>query len=93
MKWHVYILKCEDGSFYAGITNDLEKRFERHRLSRGGQYTAAHQPEKILYAEEFEDRVSAYAREQQIKKWSRSKKMALIAKDFTLLRNLSRSND
>ncbi len=93
MKWFVYILICEDNSFYVGHTNNVEKRFERHLVGRGAHYTAKHAPTSIAYKEEFLTETDAVARERQIKKWSRAKKQALIDNDMARLRMLSRSRE
>ena len=93
MKWYVYILKCQDGNFYTGLTTDLEKRFERHGAGRGSFYTKGHKTKEILYHEIFGNRIEASNREKQIKKWSRAKKLALIDGDKAKLQKLSKSND
>ena len=84
--WFVYILECEDGLLYTGITNNLERRFKEHSQGQGGHYTHCTKPKKMLFWERHEKRVAAQEREIQIKKWSRAKKLALIRKDFRMLR-------
>jgi len=78
MKWIVYILQCNDGSFYTGITPNLERRFQEHKEGRGGRYTSLHKPSRIAYSENFMTRSDALKRERQIKGWSRQKKENLI---------------
>jgi len=51
--WFVYILRCEDGSFYTGTTNDLGRRFHEHKDKKGGKYTKKHKVDEILYFENF----------------------------------------
>jgi putative endonuclease len=70
---YVYILECEDGSYYTGIAKDLEKRLTNH--GRGSKYTRAKKPIKLIYVEQPEN---AYKREPQIKKLSRQEKKGLI---------------
>lgn len=91
--WYVYILRCADGTYYIGQTEDLEKRMAEHEAGKGSQHTAARLPVKLVYSESFTSRAQAMARESQLKKWSRAKKEALIAGDPTTLRNLSQSRD
>ncbi|MBI5732881.1 GIY-YIG nuclease family protein [Candidatus Jorgensenbacteria bacterium] len=76
--YYIYILKCEDGSLYTGITNDLERRFKEHQNKIGGRYTSSHRPEKIVYTETSKTRSNALKCEAQIKSWPRKKKMVLI---------------
>lgn len=78
MNYFVYIIKCEDNSLYAGITNDLEKRFKAHKNKTGGHYTASHKVKKIVYTEKFSTKSGALKREAEIKSWSRKKKLTLI---------------
>ena len=78
MPYYVYILLCEDGSYYTGHTKDLENRFERHKKNRGARYTKLVEPEKIVYTEEFETRSEAMKRERKIKSLSHSQKERLI---------------
>lgn len=78
--YRVYILRCEDGSLYTGITTDLERRFNEHRDGKGGAYTRAHKPTQILYSENHPDRSSASKREAEIKKLSRQQKLDLTSK-------------
>ncbi|MBI4086213.1 MAG: GIY-YIG nuclease family protein [Candidatus Liptonbacteria bacterium] len=78
--YYVYIIKCEDGSLYTGITNNLERRFLEHRSKIGGHYTASHKVEKVIYTEQFETKSGALKRETQIKGWRREKKLNLIKK-------------
>ncbi|MBP7006836.1 MAG: GIY-YIG nuclease family protein [Candidatus Pacebacteria bacterium] len=78
--WFVYILKCEDGSFYTGISNNPERRFLEHKNRKGGHYTSSHKVIEIVYLEECIDKSTALKRERQIKGWSRKKKLLLIDK-------------
>ena len=78
MTGYVYILLCDDGSYYTGSTIDLEQRLEDHFNGAGANYTRKHRPVKLLYFEEFDRIDEAYYRERQIHGWSRKKKAALI---------------
>ena len=77
-KWSLYILKCGDGSFYTGITNDLERRFKMHQAGKASRYTRSHAPVEMLYSEKCGDRSSALIRECEVKEWPRAKKEKLI---------------
>lgn len=76
--WFVYILLCNDGSYYIGSTNNLEKRFKDHVDGNGGRYTRSHKPLRIVYKEELATKSEALKREAQLKKLTRVKKEALI---------------
>jgi len=77
-KWFVYIIKCEDESFYTGITNDLKRRFFEHSHKKGGKYTSSHKPKEIIYYETYPNKSQALKRESQIKGWSRQKKIDIL---------------
>ena len=91
--WYTYILKCADGSFYVGHTNDLTDRLLRHHTHRGPKWTDSRLPVKLVYKECSESKESAVQREIQIKKWSRAKKEALIAGDKQKLKSLSKCHN
>lgn len=93
MKWYAYILKCGNGSYYVGHSSDLDKRYVRYVNKAGARHTAQNGVEGLLYYEIFQLEIEAIRREQQIKRWSRAKKEALIAGDINQLHNLSRSHD
>ena len=78
MSYYVYILRCKDGSYYTGHAKDVEKRFEMHMKGRGARYTRMHEPEKLVYLEQFESRGEAMRRERQIKTLNHDKKQQLI---------------
>ncbi len=76
--WEVYIVRCSDGTFYTGITNNLEKRIQTHNCGKGAKYTARRRPVTLLYREASENRSTATKRELEIKKYSRARKAQLI---------------
>ncbi len=78
MHWMVYILKCSDGTFYTGISNNLKARLDKHNLGTGAKYTKPRRPVSLVYSEICFDKSSSLKREIQIKKLSRQKKMDLI---------------
>lgn len=75
---YVYILKCRDETLYTGWTTDLEKRIKTHNLGKGAKYTRGRTPVKLMYYEEYEDKLIAQRREREIKKLTRDEKIKLI---------------
>lgn len=75
---YTYILVCEDGTFYTGWTDNLQKRFEKHCAGKGAKYTRSHKPVRIGYYETFETPKEAQSREWHIKRLSHKEKAALI---------------
>ena len=88
--YFVYILTNADRHtvLYIGVTNDLEHRASDHSLGRGSGFTRQYNVQKLVYFETCPDPTSAIAREKQVKKWSRAKKEALIAKENPRWRDL-----
>lgn len=75
----VYILECADGTYYAGSTNDLEKRLHKHNnLKSGAHYTKIRRPVVLRYSEAVPDFATARAREAEFKRWSRQEKLNFI---------------
>ncbi|MEI8130499.1 MAG: GIY-YIG nuclease family protein [bacterium] len=75
--WFVYILMCEDGSLYTGITTDLDRRFLEHKNKKGARYTRSHGVVSCVYSEQSASRSEALIREAEIKKLHREDKLAL----------------
>ncbi|MEK7672369.1 MAG: GIY-YIG nuclease family protein [Patescibacteria group bacterium] len=74
-----YILKCSDGSLYAGSTNDLQKRLYQHNnLKSGAKYTKARRPVELVYSESFATLREAKQREYKIKCMTRDQKQNLF---------------
>jgi putative endonuclease len=86
--WFVYIVECCDGRFYTGTTNNIEKRFQRHKSGQGGHFTKTFGAKRLLYHERFAFRSDALKREGQLKGWTRRKKLALIRGNLDLLKKL-----
>ncbi|MDA1337333.1 MAG: GIY-YIG nuclease family protein [bacterium] len=76
--YFVYIIKCKDDTLYTGITTDVERRFKEHSQGKGGAYTRAKKVVKVIYSEKQKDRSSAQKRENEIKKWTHERKLALL---------------
>jgi putative endonuclease len=76
----VYIMTNDhDTVLYIGVTNDLARRISEHRAGEIPGFTANYRCKKLIYYEHCTDVRDAIAREKQLKKWSRAKKVALIA--------------
>ena len=78
-KWMVYILRCSDGSYYTGITKDLDRRLKMHNQGKASRYTRTRRPVRLCYQEACLGRAMSLTRECQIKSLPRSKKEELIA--------------
>jgi putative endonuclease len=75
-----YVLQCRDGSYYAGYTNDLEKRVRVHNEGKGAKYTRARKPVRCIYHESFESKREAMQAEYQFKQLTRDAKERYIGK-------------
>ena len=75
--YFVYIISCNDGSFYTGYTTCLEKRIQLHKMGRGARYTQSHGFGELIYKEILVDRGEAMKRERQIKRLSHEEKRLL----------------
>lgn len=88
--YFVYLLKCADSSFYAGITNNIERRLAEHESGRNPScYTYTHRPVNLVYSEYFTDPKQAISFEKTVKGWSRAKKEALIKNNWDKIKFLS----
>lgn len=84
---YVYILKCKDGTYYTGVTNNLQKRFEEHLQGKNtNSYTYNRRPLELVYSEKFRDYNLAILWEKRVKKWSKKKKEALIQDNWDILK-------
>ncbi|MCF6182657.1 GIY-YIG nuclease family protein [Lutibacter sp.] len=90
-KSYVYILKCSDKTYYTGVTSNLSKRMDEHKIGfHKNSYTFKRRPIDLVFYAEFTDINIAFEKEKQIKKWSKTKKEALINGEFDSLINLAR---
>ena len=78
MRGYTYILRCNDGTYYTGSTQDLRKRIWQHQSGNGANYTARRLPITLVYYETYNRIDTAFKREKQLQNWSRKKKEALI---------------
>lgn len=74
----VYILRRADGSLYAGIARDADRRLRQHQAGRGGSYTRARRPVQMVWRREVATWREAMQAERAIKRLPRTKKLALL---------------
>jgi predicted GIY-YIG superfamily endonuclease len=91
MFW-TYILKCADGSYYTGHTDELDKRIAEHQSGAIPGHTSKRRPIQLVYSADFQTREEALGAELQIKRWSRKKKEALISQDWAGLKAAARKD-
>jgi len=77
-QWHLYVLKCHDGTLYTGITNDLSRRLEQHNSGTASRYTRSRLPVKFVYQESCRGKSSALKKEYAFKQLSREEKETYI---------------
>lgn len=75
---YVYILICRDNTLYTGWTVDLVKRIKTHNTGKASKYTRSRLPAKLIYFEEFDNKIDAQKREYAIKQLTKQKKLELI---------------
>ncbi|TKD52867.1 GIY-YIG nuclease family protein [Sphingomonas baiyangensis] len=91
MSFFAYLLRCNDGSFYAGHTDALEWRIAQHHAGEGSAHTKHRRPVELVWSNAFPTRLEALEAERRIKGWSRAKKEALVRGDWTGMQLLSRN--
>ncbi|MCC4593173.1 GIY-YIG nuclease family protein [Xanthomonas campestris pv. cannae] len=77
--WFLYLLECRNGSYYAGITPDLQARFQAHLRGAGAKYTRANPPVRLLASRAYPDRAAASRAEYALKRLPRGRKLAFLA--------------
>lgn len=76
--WYLYILRCGDGTFYTGITTDIERRLKMHQTGKGAKYTRGRGPLTLMYTEKCTSHSQALSREAEIKAMRRKEKEGLF---------------
>jgi len=76
--WHLYLIECRNGAFYAGITNDLDARYSAHVAGKGAKFTRANPPTRLLGSRPYPDRSAASRAEWEIKQLARNRKLAYL---------------
>jgi tRNA/rRNA methyltransferase len=82
MSFWAYLLRCADGSYYSGSTDNLEYRIGQHQTGEMPGYTSTRRPVELVWSDDFPTREEAFAFEKRLKGWSRIKKEALIRGDW-----------
>ena len=90
MSFWVYILRCADGSYYTGHTDNLQQRIAQHRSGSFEGYTRKRRPVALAWSQEMTTRFEALDAERQIKPWSRKKKEGLIAGNWSQVSHYAR---
>jgi len=92
MPFYAYILRCSDGLYYCGSTDDLDQRVAQHQSGRDPHcYTFKRRPVALVWSDRFSTRIEAKEAEQRIKGWGKRKKEALIRGDWEEVQLLSRN--
>ena len=91
--FYTYMLKCSDGSYYTGHTDDLPRRLVEHKEGIKCHYTFSRRPIRLVWNQEFGSREEARLAENRVKRWSRAKKEALIDGDSGIISKASRKTD
>ncbi|MFH1608143.1 MAG: GIY-YIG nuclease family protein [archaeon] len=74
-QWYVYILECQDGSFYTGVTNDVDARMKAHADGKGSKYVCKSGFKKLLHVKKCKDKSDACKCEYKIKKLQKNEKL------------------
>lgn len=77
-QYYVYLMASYSGTLYVGVTNDLARRVHEHKHQQGEAFTSRYHVSRLVYFEATPDARSAIAREKEIKRWRREKKLKLV---------------
>ena len=78
-KWRLYVLRCQDGTLYCGITNDLKRRISQHNLGKGARYTRGRGPVELVRSWPQKNQSTALKAEFAFKRLTRRAKDAILA--------------
>lgn len=93
-QYSTYMLRCRDGKYYTGVTNDIEERYRQHERGDDPRcFTCKRRPLDLVFVENFRDINDAIRLEKQIKSWSRNKKEALIERNFSRISELAKKRN
>ena len=79
MAWFLYLIECQDGSIYTGVSVDVAARYAAHASGKGARYTRSHPPQRLLASIEYADRSAAQTAEYAIKRWPAAAKRQFAA--------------
>lgn len=77
-RWHVYLLRCADGSLYAGMTNDLPARVAAHNAGKGAKYTRSRLPVTVVWSRAMRSSTAARKKEAAVKQMTRAEKEGML---------------
>jgi putative endonuclease len=87
--YYVYIMASRSRVLYTGVTNDLARRVDEHRRGVNAGFTSRYRITRLVYFEEFADIRDAIAREKEVKSWTRTRRVGLVAQRNPLWQDLS----
>ena len=90
MSFYTYILRCSNGKYYVGHTEDMDVRLAQHQSGEFPGFTSKHRPVELMWCGEFPTRYEALEFETRIKGWGRAKKEALMQEDWATVSELAR---
>jgi putative endonuclease len=90
MPYYVYMILCDDGSFYTGYTRSVASRMRLHMIGKGARYTRIHKPRRLVYTEEFGSRAKAMKRERRLKTLRHDEKLRLTRSQGVIVRRAPR---
>lgn len=82
MGWWVYVIECESGAWYTGVSNDVERRFREHAQGKGAKYFRLDKPKRLVASQPFESRGEALKQEAALKRLERADKRRWIAENL-----------
>lgn len=77
--WHLYLIECADGSYYTGVTTNVERRYEQHLMGKGARYTRSHKPLRLLASRAIGTRSEALKAELEVKRLPKDEKVSAVA--------------
>jgi len=76
--WHLYLIECVDGSYYTGVTTDVERRYSQHVIGKGARYTRSHKPMRLLASRAVGSRSEALKAELAVKRLPKEEKLSAV---------------
>lgn len=77
-EWFLYVVECVDGSYYTGVTKDVDRRLKMHNNGTASRYTRIRRPVKLIYKEDCLSRTQAFVRECKVKAMTKKEKKRLV---------------
>jgi len=82
--WYLYLVRCNDGSLYTGISTDVQRRFDAHRQDRGARRLRGRGPLELVYSQAVGERSLALRLEHRVKRLSKAEKERLVRRESEL---------